>query len=288
MSPTFFTFEVLNSLTFAALLFLVASGFALIFGLMRITNLAHGGLYLVGGYVGLSVVQNTGNFFLGVGAAGIAIGVLGVIIQRGLLSFVKGGDLPQVLLTLGLALIFADMSLVIWGGYPVSVPVPDFLNGSVSLGPVTYPLYRLFVLLVGLVVFVLLLYLLYRTRLGALIRAGVDDLEMVDALGIDIKKVFTWVFLLGAALAGMSGVLGGAFLSLYPGADSDILTLSLVVVVIGGIGSLEGAMIGSLLVAFLSTFGQVYVPQLAYFLIFGPMLIVLPLRPQGLLGRRMS
>ena len=137
-------------------------------------------------------------------------------------------------------------------------------------------------------VFLLLLYLLYRTRLGALIRAGVDDLEMVDALGINIKKVFTLVFLLGATLAGLSGVLGGAFLSLYPGADNDILTLSLVVVVVGGIGSLAGAMVGSVLVAFLSTFGQVYAPELAYFLIFGPMLIVLPLRPQGLFGRKVA
>ena len=287
MNTTFFLFEVFNSLTLAALLFLVASGFALIFGLMRITNLAHGGLYLVGGYIGLSVAQHTGNFFLGVATGGVAIGLMGVLIQRGLLGFVQG-DLPQVLLTLGIALVLGDMSLVVWGGYPQTIPVPEQLQQSVTIGPLTYPVYRLFVLALGVAVFLLLLYLLYRTRLGALIRAGVDDLEMVDALGINIKKVFTWVFLLGAALAGLSGVLGGAFLSLYPGADSDILTLSLVVVVVGGIGSLAGTMVGSVLVAFLSTFGQVYVPELAYFLIFGPMLIVLPLRPQGLFGRKVA
>ena len=285
MNTTFFLFEVFNSLTLAALLFLVASGFALIFGVMRITNLAHGGMYLVGGYIGLSVAQHTGNFFVGVGAGGAAIGLIGVLIQRGLLDFVQG-VLPQVLLTLGIALVLGDMSLVVWGGYPQTIPVPDQLQQSVTIGPLIYPVYRLFVLAIGVAVFLLLLYLLYRTRLGALIRAGVDDLEMVDAPGINIKKVFTWVFLLGATLAGLSGVLGGAFLSLYPGADNDILTLSLVVVVVGGIGSLEGAMVGSVLVAFLSTFGQVYAPALAYFLIFGPMLIVLPLRPQGLFGRK--
>jgi branched-chain amino acid transport system permease protein len=287
MNTTFFLFEVFNSLTLAALLFLVASGFALIFGVMRITNLAHGGMYLVGGYIGLSVAQHTGNFFVGVGAGGAAIGLMGVLIQRGLLGFVQG-DLPQVLLTLGIALVLGDMSLVVWGGYPQTIPVPEQLQQSVTIGPLIYPVYRLFVLAIGVAVFVLLLYLLYRTRLGALIRAGVDDLEMVDALGINIKKVFTLVFLLGATLAGLSGVLGGAFLSLYPGADGDILTLSLVVVVVGGIGSLVGTMVGSVLVAFLSTFGQVYAPELAYFLIFGPMLIVLPLRPQGLFGRKVA
>ncbi|HKO24248.1 MAG TPA: branched-chain amino acid ABC transporter permease, partial [Chloroflexota bacterium] len=252
-----------------------------------ITNLAHGGMYLVGGYIGLSVAQHSGNFFLGVGASGVAIGLMGLLIQRGLLGFVQG-DLSQVLLTLGIALVLGDMSLVVWGGYPQTIPVPEQLQQSVTIGPLTYPVYRLFVLALGVAVFLLLLYLLYRTRLGALIRAGVDDLEMVDALGINIKKVFTLVFLLGATLAGLSGVLGGAFLSLYPGADNDILTLSLVVVVIGGIGSLVGTMVGSVLVAFLSTFGQVYAPALAYFLIFGPMLIVLPLRPQGLFGRKVA
>ena len=291
MNTTFLLFEVFNSLTLAALLFLVASGFALIFGVMRITNLAHGGMYLVGGYIGLSVAQHTGNFFVGVGAGGAAIGLMGVLIQRGLLGFVHG-DLPQVLLTLGIALgdrasISADLAyafarsgtshLLAISGFNMTLvasAIGALLRGRA--GPRVRALAT-----VGAVV-------LYSTRLGALIRAGVDDLEMVDALGINIKKVFTLVFLLGATLAGLSGVLGGAFLSLYPGADNDILTLSLVVVVVGGIGSLAGAMVGSLLVAFLSTFGQVYAPELAYFLIFGPMLIVLPLRPQGLFGRKVA
>jgi branched-chain amino acid transport system permease protein len=285
MSTTFLAFQLLNGITFAALLFLLASGFTLIFGLMRVVNLTHGALYLVGGYVGLSVIRATGNFFVGVIAAAVAIGILGLLIERGLLRFVQGDVLPQVLLTIGLAFIMADLSLVIWGGDPVSIPVPDFLSGSFSLGAITYPKYRLFVVLVGVIVAVALWALQAKTRLGAIIRAGVDDAEMVDALGINIKLVFSGVFMLGAALAGLTGVMGGAFLSLYPGADSEILLLGLVVVIIGGMGSLEGAIVGSLVVGLLDTFGKALFPELAYFTIFGPMAIMLALRPNGLFGR---
>jgi branched-chain amino acid transport system permease protein len=285
MSMTFLVFQLLNGITFAALLFLLASGFTLIFGLMRVVNLTHGALYLVGGYVGLTAIRSTGNFFIGVLAAAIAIGVLGLAIERGLLRFVRGDVLPQVLLTIGLAFIMADLSLVIWGGDPVSIPVPDFLSGSFSLGAVTYPKYRLFVVLVGILVAIGLWFLQAKTRLGAIIRAGVDDAEMVDALGINIKLVFSGVFMLGAALAGLTGVMGGAFLSLYPGADSEILLLGLVVVIIGGMGSLEGAIVGSLVVGLLDTFGKALFPELAYFTIFGPMAIMLALRPSGLFGR---
>ena len=285
MSTTFLVFQLLNGITFAALLFLLASGFTLIFGLMRVVNLTHGALYLVGGYVGLSVIRSTGNFFVGVLAAAVVIGVLGLAIERGLLRFVRGDVLPQVLLTIGLAFIMADLSLVIWGGDPVSIPVPDFLSGSFSVGAITYPKYRLFVVLVGAIVAVALWFLQAKTRLGAIIRAGVDDAEMVDALGINIKLVFSGVFLLGAALAGLTGVMGGAFLSLYPGADSEILLLGLVVVIIGGMGSLEGAVVGSLVVGLLDTFGKALFPELAYFTIFGPMAIMLALRPSGLFGR---
>ena len=285
MSTTFLAFQLLNGITFAALLFLLASGFTLIFGLMRVVNLTHGALYLVGGYVGLTAIRSTGNFFIGILVAAVVIGVLGLAIERGLLRFVRGQELPQVLLTIGLAFIMADLSLVIWGGDPVSIPVPDFLNGSFTIGAVTYPKYRLFVVFVGAIVAVVLWFLQAKTRLGAIIRAGVDDVEMVDALGINIKLVFSGVFLLGAALAGLTGVMGGAFLSLYPGADSEILLLGLVVVIIGGMGSLEGAIVGSLVVGLLDTFGKALFPELAYFTIFGPMAIMLALRPSGLFGR---
>jgi branched-chain amino acid transport system permease protein len=279
------TFQILNGATFAALLFVVASGFTLVFGLMRIVNLAHGALYLMGGYIGLTAVTLTGSFFLGLLTAFLATGLLGFLTDRTLLRFVKGIALSQVLLTLGLALALGDLALVIWGGDPQTLPVPDFLRGPLRLGPIAYPRYRIFVLGVGLVLYVLLWVLLNRTRLGALIRAGVDDSEMVDALGIDINRVFSWTFMLGASLAGLAGTLGGAFLTLYPGADGEILVFGLAVVIIGGLGSLTGAAVGSLVVGYLATFGQVLFPELAYFVIFGPVAVLLAFRPMGLFGR---
>jgi len=277
--------QALNGVTFAALLFLVASGFTLIFGLMRIVNLAHGALYLLGGYIALTVASKSASFALGIGAAAAAIAFAGFLIDRFLLGFVKGFELRQVLLTLGIALFMNDLALVIWGGDTFTVPIPDALRGALSLGGVTYPRYRLFVLAVGVVMFVLLWFLLNRTRLGALIRAGVDDAETVEAIGIDIKRVFVGTFMLGSALAGIGGALGGAFLSLYPTADSEILVFSLAVVIIGGRGSLPGAAVGSLFVALLATYGQVWFPELAYFVIFGPMALLLAFRPLGLFGR---
>jgi branched-chain amino acid transport system permease protein len=278
-------FQILNGVTFAALLFLVASGFTLIFGLMRIVNLAHGALYLLGGYLALAVATRTGSFTLGLAAAAAGIALAGLAIDRALLGFVKGFELRQVLLTLGLALAMNDLALVIWGGDTFSVPVPEWLQGPVRMGSMVYPKYRLFVLAVGIAVFIALWLLINRTRLGALIRAGVDDAEIVEAMGVDIKRVFVVTFMLGAALAGLGGALGGAFLSLYPTADSEILVFSLAVVIIGGRGSLLGAAVGSLLVAMLANFGQVWFPELAYFVIFGPMALLLAFRPLGLFGK---
>lgn len=279
------TFQLLNGLTFAALLFLVASGFTLIFGLLRIVNLSHGALYLVGGYVGYFVAAATGNFVLGVLAAMVLVALLGVVLNQGLLRFVRGHELRQVLLTLGVAFILNDLGLVIWGGDTYTVPVPQFLKGAVQFSGIFYPKYRLFVLVLGIVAFILLWLLLNRTRLGALIRAGVDDAETVEAMGINIRRIFLVTFMLGAALAGLSGVVGGAFLTLYPGADSEILVFSLAVVIIGGRGSLVGAAVGALIVAMLNTIGQVMFPELAYFVIFGPMAVLLAFRPLGLFGR---
>ena len=278
-------FQLLNGLTFAALLFLVACGFTLIFGLMRIVNLAHGALYLIGGYVALAAIGKTGSFVAGIAAAAAAIALLGFFIDRFLLGFVKGFELRQVLLTLGVAFVLNDLALVIWGGDTFSVPIPQGLQGPLVLGDFAYPRYRLFVLGVGVLVFVLLWLLIHRTRLGALIRAGVDDAETVEAMGVDIRRVFAGTFMIGAALAGIGGALGGAFLSLYPTADSEILVFSLAVVIIGGRGSLAGAAVGSLLVAMLANFGQVWFPELAYFVIFGPMALLLAFRPLGLFGR---
>ena len=278
-------FQALNGATFAALLFIVASGFTLIFGLMRIVNLAHGALYLIGGYIGLAVASRSSSFLLALAAAGIAIAAIGLLTYTLLLRFVRGNVLRQVLLTLGLALVLDDVALVIWGGDAFTVQVPELLRGPLRIGALAYPKYRLFLLLFSVLVFIALTLLLRRTRLGALIRAGVDDAEMVDAMGVDIQRVFIYTFMLGSALAGIGGVLGGAFLTLYPTADSDILVFSLAVVIIGGRGSPSGTAIGSLFVGMLATFGQVWFPELAYFVIFGPMALLLAFRPLGLFGR---
>ena len=276
--------QLVNSLTFAALLFLVASGFTLIFGLMRIVNLAHGAMYLMGGYVAYAAATASGSFLAGVLAAVLAVVVLGLAVQW-LLRFCKGNELRQVLLTLGLGLMLNDAALVIFGGDTFSVPTPEVLRGPVQLFGIYYPRYRLAVLVVGIIVLLLLWLLMNRTRLGALIRAGVDDAETVEAMGINIRQVFVATFALGMALAAIAGALGGAFLSLYPTADSEILVYSLAVVIIGGRGSLGGAAVGSLAVAMLSTFGQVWFPELSYFVIFGPMALLLAFRPHGLFGR---
>ncbi len=278
-------FNLLNGATFAALLFVVGSGFTLIFGLMRIVNLAHGALYLLGGYVAFSVAMKTGSFALGIACAAAAVAFAGLLIDTVLLRFVRGNDLRQVLLTVGVALVLNDAMLVIWGGDTFTVPVPQWLQGPVQFLDMTYPVYRLFVLGVGVAIFLGLWLLLNKTRLGALIRAGVDDAEMVEAMGVNIRRVFIYTLMLGTALAGIGGALGGAFLSLYPTADAEILVFSLAVVIIGGRGSLAGAAVGALLVAMLATFGQVWFPELAYFVIFGPMAVLLAFRPLGLFGR---
>ena len=279
------TFQILNGLTFAALLFVVASGFTLIFGLLRIVNLAHGALYLIGGYIGYTVGIKTGSFVLGGISAMIGVAFIGFLLDEGLLRFVRGHDLRQVLLTLGVAFVLNDMALVIWGGDSFTVPIPEQLRGAVTVFGVFYPKYRLFVLAIGILLFIRLWLLLQRTRLGALIRAGVDDAEMVEASGVNIRMVFLFTFLLGSALAGLGGLMGGAFLSLYPSADAEILVFSLAIVIIGGRGSLVGVAVGSLLVGLLNTFGQVMFPELAYFVIFGQMAALLAFRPLGLFGK---
>ena len=285
MSLHEFWLQLLNGLTFAALLFLVSSGFTLIFGLMRIVNLAQGSLYLLGGYVGLSTIRATGSFWLALPAAAAAMGVLGLVVERGLLRAVRGRPMSEILLTVGLSFIAADVALAVWGGDPVTLDVPGGLTARTGLLGVTYPVYRLFVIALGIAIAAGLWLLLERTRIGAMVRAGVDDREMAEALGIDVKAVFTAVFGLGAVLAGVAGVVGGAYLSLAPGIDTQILTYALVVVVVGGLGSLRGAILGALLVGLVYVFGQALVPNLAYFVLFAPMALVLIIRPQGLFGR---
>ena len=276
---------LLNGLSYGALIFFLASGLTIIFGLMNIANLAHGGLYLLGGLFGLATMEATGNLLLAILAGAGAAALLGLVVELGLLRRVRGQELPEVLMTLGLALIISDVATAVWGTRATTMPRPAWLSGQIDLGPISYSRYHLFVI-VGAVGVGLLLQALYRkTRAGALIRAGVDNREMVAALGVDINKVFTGTFVFGAMLAGIGGVIGGGVLGLVPGEEMQILLLALVVIIVGGVGSIPGAALGSALIGILSTFGRVYFPEFSYFIIFAPMAVVLMVRPRGLLGR---
>jgi branched-chain amino acid transport system permease protein len=277
----------LNGLTLGALYFLVASGFTLIFGLMRVTNMAHGAFYLLGGYIGFEVSERSGSWLLGVLAGTLAIAALGVGVQQVLLRRIQGQDLREALITIGLAIVIADQCLAYWGGAPRDITVPPGLSGAQELhvASLVYPTYRLFVLGLAVALGIGLWVLLRRTRLGMTIRAGVDDRRMVAALGVNVQAVFTIVFALGAALAGFSGVAGGSYLSLAPGEDGRYLLFSLIVVIVGGMGSVPGAAIGAALVGLVDQFAAVYVPTYSVLLTFGLMVLVLAVRPHGLLGR---
>lgn len=278
--------QAINGVSLAALLFLLASGFTLSFGLMRVVNMAHGAYYLLGGYVGLSVAQRTGSFTLAVIAGGASVVVLGFLIDRFLVRRTGEDHLAQVLLTVGVAFIVGDVALHIWGGDNLKVPVPAFLRGAVELpGQLVYPSYRFALIILGAVV-ATGLWLLYRkTQLGAVVRAGVDDREQVNATGINVDRLFVMVSGLASFLAGMAGVVGGAFLTLYPGAEWEILVYALVVVIVGGLGSLEGAMIGALIVGLLDAYGRWLLPEFSYFVLFGPIALLMLFRPRGLFGR---
>jgi branched-chain amino acid transport system permease protein len=278
---------LLNGLTLGALYFLVASGFTLIFGLMRVTNMAHGAFYLLGGYIGFQVSDSTGSWVLGLVAATVAIAGLGVAVQQLLLRRIQGEELREALITIGLAIVIADQCLAYWGGSPRDITVPPGLSGAKELGVagLIYPTYRLFVLILAIALGIGLWVLLRRTKLGITIRAGVDDRRMVAALGVNVQVVFAVVFALGAALVGFSGVAGGSYLSIAPGEDGRYLLFSLIVVIVGGMGSIAGAAIGAAVVGIVDQFAAVYVPTYSVLLTFGVMVLVLATRPQGLLGR---
>lgn len=285
MSGEFWVSQTFNGLSYGALLFLLASGLSLIFGVMRIVNLAHGSYFMLGGYVGLSVVWRTGSFAAALVAAAVAVGLIGVGMERLFLQRLAGQTLGQVLMTIGFALIFQDLALLIWGGDPYTIPAPKILQGVVRVGGSSFPTYRIFIVLVALVIGILLWLALERTRAGAMIRAAVDDGEMARGVGINVPMVSLAVFALGACLAALGGVIGGAFLGVFPGADFEVLPYAFVVVIVGGLGSLPGAMVGSLLVGLLDNFGKALFPELSYFTLFAPMALILALRPTGLFGR---
>ena len=282
-----FILLILNGLTLASILFVLGSGLTLAFGLMRVVNLSHGAFYILGGYIGYTVVKATGNWPLALIVGALSIALLGLIFERFMLSRVRGGDLPETLLTVALAMIIADQALVYWPRNPVTLNVPEYLSPSIKMLGVTYPGFRFVMMIASIVIAVSLYLLLYKTKLGAAVRAGVDDRETVDAIGINISVIYTAVFVLSAFLGGIAGVLGGSYLQLSPGGDAIILIYSLVVIILGGMGSLGGAIVSSLILGQIMSFGLAYLPQYSYFLIFIPMALVLSIRPQGLFGRKL-
>ena len=282
----FWIIQTLNSLALGGLLFLLSAGFSLIFGLMRIANLTHGALFMLGAYVGVTILKYVPNLWLAALLGGLVVALLGGLFERFILRALAGNAFGQVLVTLGVAFIIGDFCLVVWGGDPIPVPTPEYLRQPLVVAGVAFPTYRLVVIVIAVVTAVVLYLLMERTRLGAMIRAGVDDMQMARAVGIPVSRLFTIVFCLGSALAGAGGIIGGPILSAYPGLDFEMLPLALIIVILGGVGSLVGAFVGSFIIGFIYTFGSALLPDLAYVILFLPMIFVIAFRPTGLFGRQ--
>ncbi len=277
--------QAFNGVSYGALLFLVGSGLSLIFGVMRIVNLAHGSYFLWGGYIAISIIAATGSWALALPLAAAAVAVIGLGMERVFLRPLGFDPLRQVLLTVGFAYLFQQAALDIWGGNNLDINPPVVLSHSVVIGGIYFPLYRVFMIAMALVVGVGLWLAMEKTRMGAVVRATVDDAEMARGIGIDTNRVSMFIFALGAFLAALGGVIGGAFLGVYPGLDFEILPLAFAVVIIGGMGSLGGAAIGALLVGLGDNFGKALFPELSYFTLYAPMVLILAIKPSGLFGR---
>jgi branched-chain amino acid transport system permease protein len=284
--PKLFMRSTMNGITLAALYFVVASGFTLVFGLMRNVNLAHGSLYLFGAYIGWVVGDASGSWLLAVAAGFVAAALVGLILQMGVFRFMQGQDLRQTLFTIGLSIVLADIMLWIWGGEIYQFDPPAAIYGKTPFPFInTYPTYRLVLLATAVVIGLLLWWFLNRTRVGMMIRAGVDDRGMLAASGVNVQRVFAITFAIGAGLAGFGGVVGGTALSIAPGEDVRYLLASLVVVIVGGMGSIPGAALGALLVGLVEQLGLAYAPTYGVVFTFIIMVLVLAFRPQGILGK---
>lgn len=283
---TYWGLLAITGLSFSMLLFLLSSGLSLIFGLMRIINLAHGTFYLVAAYVGLTVMRATQSFLLSLIVATALVTVIGLAMERGFLKRLYRKELAQVLLTFGFLLILSDLTQWIWGGEPQIMPKPALFAGAIHLGNMTFPSYRILVIVVGLVVAAILGAILQFTPLGTKLRAGVDDAEMALGLGVNVPRIFTGVFAAGAFLAGLGGVMGAPIIGANLDATFEILLFAFVVVIVGGIGSLKGAFLGSLFVGLVDTIGKSLFPEYSLFTVFAPMALMLVIRPSGLFGRK--
>lgn len=285
MTLNLFLEQVLNGSQFGVMLFLTSAGLTLVFGIMNLINLAHGSLYMVGAYAGATVLAYTGSFALAILVAVPAAGILGLLVERLLLQwFYKRDHLDQTLVTFGLIMVVNEAVRMIWGPTPLQMQLPVMLQGAVELLPgMRYPVYRLVVLGAGLLVAVVLYVLVSHTRAGTWVRAGASDRVAASALGINVNAVFSTVFLAGSALAGLAGVMAGPIFAVQVGMGEPILILALVVIVIGGVGSIRGAFIASLMVGLCDTFGRVLLnPALGSMVIYMFMAMLLAWRPRGL------
>ncbi|MEP7307376.1 MAG: branched-chain amino acid ABC transporter permease [Acidobacteriota bacterium] len=282
---TYLITQTLNGLFSAALLFLIASGLTLVFGVMRIVNIAHGSFYMLGAYVASTIVNRYHSMAAAAVAAIAVVASVGFAVEVLFLRRFAARPLAQMMLTMGFALVFRDAAFMIWGGDPFTLPYPAGLQGSLATPQVVFPIYRLFVIGVAAAVAGLLWLLNDKTLIGARLRAAVDDPEMAGGTGINVTLLSGLVFAAGAGLAAFGGVMGGPILGGYTGIDFDLLPLAFVVVIVGGMGSLKGALVGSIVVGLMDNFGKALVPELSYFTLFAPMVIVLAVKPTGLYGR---
>jgi len=281
----FWLLQTFNGVSYGALLFLLGSGLSLIFGVMRIVNLAHGSFFLMGGYVALSAIAATGSWVLAIAAAALAVAALGLAMERIFLRPLGFDPLRQVLLTVGFAFLFQQAALDIWGGDNMDIVPPAALTRSIVVGGLYLPLYRVFMIAVAAAIGVALWLAMEKTRIGAAVRATVDDAQMARGVGIDTSRISMFIFALGALLAALGGVIGGAFLGVYPTLDFQILPIAFAVVIIGGMGSLTGAAIGALVVGLADNFGKALFPEVSYFTLYAPMALLLAVKPTGLFGR---
>jgi len=281
----FYVHQTYNAISYAGLLFLLGSGMSLIFGVMKIINVAHGAFYLAGGYIGYVAVRWTGNFYVGIAAACVGVGILGMATERTLLRGLEGQTLRQMLMTFGIAILFQDVAQIIFKGYPFSLAAPDWCSVGLKVGSFSFHVLRSVMIGAAVVAYAVLWWFHEKTRWGSIVRAVVDKPEIAEGLGINTSMVAQGVFGLGALLAGFAGVFGCAFTAVYPGMDFQVLPLAFVVVILGGMGSLKGAAVGALIVGFIDNFAKALYPEVSYFSLFLPMVILLAVRPTGLFGK---
>ena len=276
----------LNGLSYAFILFLLAAGFSLTFGVMGVLNLAHGALFMFGAYIGLQIVASLSSFVLAIVVAFIALAIVGLGLYYFFLRHLYNKVPEQAVLTIGISYMIANVVLWIWGPRAKIMQTPHWLVGALKIGGLSFPIYRVFIVGIGILILLALWWMQDRTRAGAIIRAGMDNKDMTVSLGVNYGLVSTLVFLLGMALAGLAGVLGTPILGAYPSMGDNLLLLTLIVVVVGGTGYIQGTMLGALVIGLFDTFGKAYVPQVALFFSYIVFLIVLLVRPSGLIGRK--